>query len=459
MPAMPVTPIVWFRNRFDRLRRNPLTSRMIRNSGYVFSANTLSAVLSMAQSVLAARLLGVEAFGILGAITQFASVINRITSFRMSELVVSYVGEFTSDGKNEHSAALFKAASLTEIASAIIAFLLLVALAPLGAKVLAKDPNTVGIFILYGTSVLANLFAESATGLLQIFDRFRSIAIVTIVQGVVTLLLILIAFLSNGNLNDVVLAYLIGKIIWAVLISLMALRTAAEHWGTDWWKSPINLIAERRKDLTRFAISTNLSGTINLVTRDSDMLWLSALSNPLQVGYYKVAKAFMNVLLVPVTPLISTTYREVAREIANKRWANVRYLLRSGSLIAGAWTVPASLGLLAFGPWLVLIYGPEFSPSYPILLVFLIGVLVVNILYWNRSVLLPLGMPDFPTKVGFIAALLQITGMLLLVPLEGALAMAGMMSLYFLLTSGINFWKSMNELRRAEAQAPAVIGE
>lgn len=448
---MPTTPIKIIRNTIDRLRRNPLTRRMIRNSSYVFSANTFSAVLSMAQSVLAARLLGVEAFGVLGAITQFASVINRITSFRMSELVVSYVGEFTSEGKNEHSAALFKAAGLTEIVSAILAFLILVALAPLGAKHLAKDPGTSGIFIIYGISVLANLFAESATGLLQIFDRFRSIAIITIIQGVLTLVLIVIAFLSSGNLNDIVLAYLCGKIVWAGLISFMALRTAGAQWGRGWWKASFGLIADRRKDIAKFAISTNLSGTINLATRDSDILWLSALSNPLQVGYYKVAKAFMNILLVPITPLISTTYREVAREIAGKRWENVRYLLRSGSLIAAAWTVPASLGLLLFGPLLVLIYGAEFRPSYPVILVFLIGVVTVNIIYWNRSVLLPLGMPDYPTKIGFIAATVQITGMLLLVPKGGAMAMAGMMSLYFLITAGVLFWKSILELRRAEA--------
>jgi O-antigen/teichoic acid export membrane protein len=456
---MPPPPVKWFQNTIERLRRNPLTSRMIRNSSYVFSANTISAVLSMAQSVLAARLLGVEVFGILGTITQFSSVINRITSFRMSELVVSYIGEFNSEGKNLHSAALFKTACLTEIASAVLAFILLVILAPFGARYLAKDTSTAGIFIFYGISVLANLFAESATGLLQIFDRFRSIAVITVLQGVITLILILMAFLSDGNLYQVVLAYLVGKLVWAGLISFTALRIAGAQWGSQWWKTPFNVIAERRKDLTRFAISTNLSGTINLVTRDSDILWLSALSNPLQVGYYKVAKAFMNVLLVPVTPLISTTYREVASEIASKRWINVRYLLRSGSLIAAIWTIPASLGLIFLGPWLVLIYGTEFSPSYPVILVFLIGVITVNIFYWNRSVLLPLGMPDFPTKIGLLAAVVQISGMIVLVPQAGALAMAGMMSLFFIVTAGFNLWKSMRELHKVETKTSAVLEE
>jgi O-antigen/teichoic acid export membrane protein len=409
----------------------------------------------MLQGVMAARLLGVEAFGLLGTITQFSSVINKVTSFRMSELVVSYIGEYTAKGQKQHAAAIFKIAGIGEITSSILAFLILLALAPLGARYLAKDPQTVDMFMIYGVTVIMNLISESATGLLQIFDRFRTIAAITVVQSIITLLLIGVAFTYDGDLFDVMLAYLAGKAIWAASVSFAALRAAKKEWGSEWWKSPLSLIMGRRKDLLRFAISTNLSGTINLVTRDSDILWLSALSNPLQVGYYKVAKAFMNVLLVPVTPLISTTYREVAREVAAKTWQNVRYLLRSGSIISAIWTIPASLILVFFGPYLVQIYGADFQPAYPILLILLIGVIAANLLYWSRSVLLPLGMPDFPTKVGFIAAVIQIIGMLVLVPQWGAVMMAMAMSGFFLINSLTLLWKTVYEIRQAEVLNPA----
>ncbi|MCK5646374.1 MAG: oligosaccharide flippase family protein [Anaerolineales bacterium] len=451
---MPTLPIPGAQKLLERLRSNPLTVRVLRNTSYVFSASTLSAVLSMLQSIMAGRLLGVEAFGLLGVITQFSSVINKITSFRMSELVVSYIGEYTSKGDKRHAAAVFKIAGLGEITSSFLAFLILLALAPLGARYLAKDPQTVELFMIYGLSVVMNLISESATGLLQIFDRFRTIAMITVAQSIVTLLLIGIAYIYKGDLFQVVLAYLVGKGLWAGSISIAALWTARAEWGPGWWKSPLSLVLNRKRDLFRFAISTNLSGTINLVTRDSDILWLTALSSPLQAGYYKVAKAFMNVLLIPVTPLISTTYREVAREVAAKSWKNVRYLLRSGSLISAIWTVPASLGLILFGPWLVQIYGSEFLPAYPILLILLVGVIAANIIYWSRSVLLPLGMPDFPVKVGFIAAAIQIVGMLVLVPRWGAPMMALMMSVFFVINSTTLLWKTILELRRAEDDYP-----
>jgi O-antigen/teichoic acid export membrane protein len=191
---------------------------------------------------------------------------------------------------------------------------------------------------------------------------------------------------------------------------------------------------------------------LNLITRDSDELWLGAFTSPLQAGFYKIAKAILNVILIPVSPLIQTTYKEVATEIANRRWVNVRYLLRSGSLISAAWTIPASLGLVIFGRWVVGLYGSNFLPtSYISLLIMLVGGAAVNIFYWNRSVLLPLNLPEFPTKVHFVGAVLKVIGIVLLVPQFGALGMSALLSAFFLFTSLVLVFKALQTISKAES--------
>ncbi|MGB9521990.1 MAG: lipopolysaccharide biosynthesis protein, partial [Anaerolineales bacterium] len=149
--------------------QNPILKRVLMNSGYLFSATGLSAAISMLQGILTARMLGVALFGVLGAITVFTSVINRFISFRMSELVVRYVGVHQENGETRQAAAIFKAAALTEMCASIIAFALVWLAAPLGARYLAKDPQTTIWFEWYGWIILANLISESSTGLLQIF--------------------------------------------------------------------------------------------------------------------------------------------------------------------------------------------------------------------------------------------------------------------------------------------------
>lgn len=442
----------WGLEVLQRFLSHPLLKRVIRNTGYLFSAQTISAALSMAQGILAARLLGPVGLGHVGLITLFSSNLNRLTSFRMSELVISYVGKFEADQDHVGAAATFKAAALTELSGSIVAFLLILILAPLGASVFSHDPALAGLYAFYGISVIANLIAESSTGMLQYSNRFTWIAYIMVGQSVITLALIAWAFLSGGGLSAVVGAYLIGKVVLAVSLTILALWQAAQRWGGGWWKAPLLSLQGERRGLVRFAISTNISGTLNLVTRDSDELWLGAFTSPLQAGYYKIAKAILNVILIPVSPLIQTTYKEVATEIANRRWVNVRYLLRSGSLISSAWTVPASLGLVVLGRWVVSLYGSNFLPvSYQCLLIMLVGGAAVNIFYWNRSVLLPLNLPEYPTKVHFIGAVLKVFGIILLVPGLGALGMSALLSGFFLFTSLTLVIKALRTIRLAES--------
>ena len=435
-----------------RLLANPLLQRVARNSGYLFSASTVAAALSMGQSALAARLLGVAGFGLLGTVTVFASVVNGLTSFRMGQLVVSYVSHFVARKEDQKAAAVFKAAGLAEMASSLLAYMLVLLLAPLAARFLApREPGNAALYSLYGLIILANLMAESSTGLLQVFNRFRVLAVVMVSQSALTLLLIAGVVATHGGIVEVLIAYLIGKVVWALSITAVALWQARLHWGADWWQAPLALLADRKGELVRFALNTNFTTTLNLVTRDSELLWLSAFSSQEQVGYYKVALAIRNILIMPVEPLISTTYRETAREVGGKRWGNVRYLLRSGSLFSAAWTLPAGIGLALLGKWLIsLLWGAEFQPAYLNLMILLVGVMAVNIFFWNRNVLLPLGMPEYPTKVHLVAAILKVVGILLLVPRWGANGMAALLSAFYLGTTGALVWKTYREVRRAE---------
>src|SRR3989304_5774987 len=141
-----------------RLPPPPLLQRVARNSGYLFSASTVAAALSMGQSALAARLLGVAGFGLLGTVTVFASGVNGLTSFRMGQLVVSYVSHFVARKEDQKAAAVFKAAGLAEMASSLLAYTLVLLLRPLAARFLAPpEPGNAALYSLYGLIVPANL--------------------------------------------------------------------------------------------------------------------------------------------------------------------------------------------------------------------------------------------------------------------------------------------------------------
>jgi len=417
--------VEYFRHFFE----NPLIRRVVKNSGYLFSATGITAAISMVQSILVARLLGVAGFGILGAITMFTSVINKFASFRMSELVIKYVGQFSEQGDHERAGAVFKVAALLEMLASIAAFGLAWLLAPFGARYLAKDASMQGWFMVYGLILVANLITESSTGLLQIFDRFRRMASINVAQSVVTMLIIAIVYISHGGFLGILIAYLIGKAVGALALTSVAIYEANHRWGSKWWSTPLSILRPQGRELAYFAVSTNISASLSLINKDSELLWVSFFRNPVETGYYKLALALANLVQLPISPLPQATYPELSREVANNHWSNVRYILRQGSLLAGGYTVIASAGLLIFGRWGIrYLYTPEYLPAYPALLILLAGFLVANTFYWNRTALLAIGRPDFPMKINLVLAALKVLGVILLVPTYGYLANAALMA-------------------------------
>ncbi|MBN1147706.1 MAG: oligosaccharide flippase family protein [Anaerolineales bacterium] len=426
----------------ERFFENKLFRRVVKNSGYLFSTTGVSALFSMLQGILAARLLGVEAFGILGAITAFTSFLNKFVSFRMGELVVKYVGHYSETEDTPRAAAVFKLAALAEMIASLVAFGLVWLLAPLGARYLAKDPSATNLFVIYGSIILANFIAESSMGLLQIYDRFRRVALLQLLQSTVTLALIAATYLMQGSLRGILLAYVAGKMAGAIGLTIAALLEASRNWGRDWWQSPLRLLRNQARELAQFAVSTNISASLSLVTKDSEILWVSLFRNPVETGYYKLALALANMVQMPVSPLPQATYPELSRQSARKEWGNVRHLMRQGSLLAGGYTLAASIFLVVFGrPLIHWLYTPEFLPAYPALLILLVGFLAANTFYWRRIALLALNRADFPAKLNLALASIKMAGIILLVPRYGYLASAALLAGFYLVGSLISVWK------------------
>ena len=445
------------------LSRSPIFQRMLKNTAYLFSATGISAALSLIQGIFIARLLGVDNYGILGTMMLFTGVVNNIASFRMDELVVKFVGHYTEIGDTKRAAAVFKIAALVEVASSFVAYALIWLLAPLGAQFFAKDSALSNWFIIYGVVVLFNLIFESSTGLMQIFDCFRRIAMLNLLQSIVTMVLILAAYLiyifvpsdvfpiKLSPMMIVVVVYIVSKLVGAVGLTGMALREAQQRWGKGWWLTSLSLLNGQWRELINFAVSTNLSATINLINKDSELLWVAYFRNPTETGYYKLALTLLNMVQMPVSPMANATYPELSREVANKRWKNVKKLLFEGSLVAGGYTLVASLGLLILGqPFIYYAYSAQYLPTYPALIILLAGVLIANTFYWRRPALLAFGLPEYLTKVSFWAAVVKTLGYFFFVPSWGYLGCAVLLSGYNIFTSLINTSKAVITLRRRE---------
>lgn len=440
-------------------QKDQVLGRVVRNSGYLFTSNVITALLS----IFTANFLGVEKFGALNITMSFVTNINRLLSFRMGDLVVRYMGDALAKGEKEKAAAIVKAAGMIEGVTSLITFLALLALAPLGARYIVKDPTSTPLIMIYGISILGMLTTETSTGVLQVGNRYRSQSLINLLQAVVTALIFGYAAITKSGIWVVAIAYLAGKLVAGIGPTLAAIRLMDELVGKNWWKASFDLLPPRG-EMVKFGLSTNFSATINMIVRDSELLWVGLFFDARVAGYYKTAQAIINLVILPINPFIATTYPEITRAISLKLWSQLRSLLKRVTLIAGGWTLTVTAGLvllgntLLFTPWIpwrggwVSIYKPEYLPALPLMLILLLGYGIANTFYWNRSLLLAFGKANVPLWVSFWGMVIKVTLTILLVPQLGYTFQAWLLTLYLAGTVLILLGIGLRSLRAAEQE-------
>ena len=439
-----------FRKIWSSIKEDPLLGKVIRNSAHLFSSNSLSLILSMVQGILAARLLGPAGYGLGGIVMGYASTVNGLLSFRMSELVVRYGGEYIERDERDKAAALVKVASLTEGSVSVIAFLVVVLSAGLATRYFAKTPGTETLFIVYALGLLANFNIETSTGILQVTDKIRLQGVINLIQTIATAGIITVAYFLHGSLQVVLGAYLLGKIILGMGMFFAAQLHLNRAIHRGWLTASIRSLPAFR-EMAKFSISSNLSATAILVFRESEILWVGFFLSAEAAGYYKAAYAIILLLALPVHPLILTVHPELNRLIVQKAWPRLRDFLRKVTTLSFVYNFILGLGLVIFGRWVLWIYGEQYTVAYPALKALLVGMVFNFTLFWNRPLLLSFSLPTFPLLAIIIAGVLKVGLAFPLVPRFGYVMEAGLLSLYYIVSVGLMVWRGLAEIRRQES--------
>lgn len=434
----------------SKFKNDPLFGKVMRSSGKLLSANTISLGLSVLQGVMVARLLAPEGLGLIRVIMVYASTVNSILSFRMSELVVRYGGEYFTKGENEKAAAIMKAAGLAEAVVSLLAFLVVVLSAGFAERYFTEATGVSWMFVVYALGLLANFNTETSTGVLQITHRIELQGVFNLSQNILVTLIICAAFFRNGTLPIVLGAYLIGKIILGLGMFIAAQMQLRKKLGNGWSRVSLSTLTSAR-ELIRFAASSNISATIIKIFRESELLWVAFFLPTSVVGLYSVAYTIVGFIAIPADPLISTTFPEINRMIVEKMWPQLRDFLRKVTTLSAAYNLLIGLGFIFFGRWIILIYsGEKFLNAYPALVALTIGLVFNYILFWNRPLLLSLGLPDFPIWVTLAAGLVKVALAFWLIPKYGIVAAGALLSFYYIASVGIMALRGMKEIRQNE---------
>jgi O-antigen/teichoic acid export membrane protein len=434
---------------------DPRVARLLRNATWLVSGNALGSGFGFLQAIVLGRTLGVEGYGLLAVVIALVTTLNQIVDVRMWETVTKFVGDDHERGDHGRARAMVKLAYLVDGATGILAFALVLILAPWLAERFLHHRELAPEVSLYAGILLVATVNDTSMSLLRVFDRFRWLSYERVASSLVRFVALATVALATRGLRPVLAVYVVvelGRGIVLLALGLRAARSELRGPGPD----NLGLVRSRIGEFWHFTLNNSATALLSLITRQLDILLLTLFHAPREVGLYRMAKNFGQLIFRISDPFYHAIYPELVRLAATSAIADLRRFIARSMRIVLAVLFPAALACI-LGADFVLehVVGHEFAAAAWPLRFIVGGALIHAAFLWARPLVLATGRPHWSTAahVGGVVALAL--GSLALVPRWGALGSAITFFITSAVTVGIHAWAALGGTR-AES-APEVV--
>jgi O-antigen/teichoic acid export membrane protein len=376
----------WFKDRHFK--------SLLKNSGYLAASKAVAAVAALATLAFTGRSLGVLLFGILILITSYAKAASGLSKFQSWQLIVRYGGQAMVPGE----AAEFKASTgfalaldaISGFGGMIVAILLL----PLLGGLFGITDQYLLVAMVYCT-LLPTQSAATPVGVLRALDRFDLLAWQGTTYPIARAILTGIAWWVEAPFEAFVAIWYVTDLGGDLYLWFLAWRELRRR---DLLKGiRPTLKPQTIPGAWRFAIHVNLTTSLSTALGPIARLVVGGLIGPAAAGIYRVAASLADSAQKPADLLGKAYYPEVVRmDLRTKKpWK----LMARGTVLATSVGVLAILVLLVGGkPAIDALFGSEFLPAYPVLLVLMIAPLLAMLSFPLTPMLYALDRPDAPFK-------------------------------------------------------------
>lgn len=323
--------------------------RLARNFGWLLGGRGFNALLSLVYLAVATRTLGLELFGQLAIILALGQTVAGLAGFQTWQFIVRWGAGEAGPGRATGFALALDGLSIvigTVLAAVLVGTASLWLPLPAELRLAA-----------FGYCVLLLLCNRSTpTGLLRLRFAYGRATAAEAVQPVVRVVGALLA----ASLFPDVLGFVIAWAVAEVAVAVAVWVAAATRERIDLSHLSLRAIPAAHPGAWRFVWSTNLTGSLNVGSKQVLILLVGAVGGETAAGGFRVAAQLGQGLVQLAQALSKAVYPELVH--AGDQAVEMARRIANLALVGG---IGAALVAVFFGRWLLeFIAGPDFNGVY-----------------------------------------------------------------------------------------------
>lgn len=368
--------------------------RAIRNAGWLLGGKGVGGLFSLIYLGLAARSLGVEAFGAFALVLSFGQAVASLAQFQTSEVMIRYGAPHLAESRHDRFKRLLSFAAMLDLFSALacivistLAVLVIGNLVGLGTE----DKWRAAVF---GASSLLSL-RGAPIGVLRLLDRFDVAALSETVLPASRLVAAGLCYVLAPSVDGFLLAWACAELITTIALWFAAHRQLKRrHADLAGFSREAFAAIRENADLWRFAWFTNFASSIGFLWQHAPTLAVGWGAGSATAGGFRAAQQLAQSLSKPAVSLSRAVFPELTQLAVNGGGKEVVRFASKLSVFAGAAGLAAILLVALAGPWLLLIvFGSEFAFANDLLLLLTIAAAIDLWGFGQEPALLAIGRP------------------------------------------------------------------
>lgn len=392
--------------------------RLFRNASWLFGGKTIAGGFSALQTVILARILGVNDYGLLALIIAYVDILNNFFDFRVWETATKYIGTFWTNGDREKTLSFIKLSYIIDITSGVVAFIIAILTAKIASSYVIHTPQAYALVWIYSLSLLIDTANSTSDAMLRVFNRFKRIAFISSFLSLFKLLLVASTLLIGFGMKGVLFSFVVVSFLGFFIRLWIVTKTLGENKLAGWWKSDLSLVKDQWKGIAWFLGNTSLAGTLKMANDNFlGVLVLGYFSGKEGAAYYKIAKSFVKLMTRIIDPFYEAIYPELVRISSLNALKDFKSLLKYATKTLMKVTIPVAILILIFSDTIIdLVFGKQYLPASNTLRIVTVAVVITQLTFWLNPALLAFGRPGLRTLVNIISTAAYTVLLFLLVP-------------------------------------------
>jgi len=402
--------------------------KIAKNATYNFLVKAIALAFSFVASVVVARSLGPDKYGVYSFVIWFLSMVGLLVNLGIPTTITKYVSEYWGRKDISTISSILNRLFRFELMVGVVVSLVLFLLAPTLARWYNNSAGSIGpdlsLYLKVASLVILPLgLMWFYNGLFCGLQRYDLIAKINLLVSPVTLVIILLVLYLGGKIEWLIGVSAVSNIL--LVVSYLYLKrtkfTFIQKGASTYDSGGPNLYPKDK--LLKFSASVFVVMILDAIVWERfGIFFLSIFSTSSEIAFYNVAFILSSraMILLPgaltgiLLPAMSEVYgggdkEELARVHAN----STRYL----ALLS----FPLCLGGIAIARQLFpILYGPSFQPASFLFVILLVGGTIGFISTSSSSLLYGAELQRIVVRVGVIFASVNIVVNWLVVPTLGA---------------------------------------